>query len=219
MIKKPISLLALVGLLLIGSTGCRYSTLERKQQNIGAKSVNIESQLQMAQQQVRARWANIEAQLQRRADLTNDLFDASEVATINEQQVLRDISEARSRLLNIMTEPPKGGNGDKSIQQKQAVIDANDSFGETIGRWLSLIEKYPKQRSVESFQKFQDSSEGTENRIATARDDYNAAVQDYNATVVDAKIDGFNEEPYFKADPPSAQAPRIDAESVRKPAK
>ena len=106
-------------------------------------------------------------------------------------------------------------------EQKQAVIDANNSFGGTIGRLLSVVENYPTLKSSESFQKFQDSLEGTENRIATARKDYNDAVQDYNTTraqfptVISAKLYGFKEEPYFKADEGAKAVPRIDANTVR----
>ncbi|HEV7375092.1 MAG TPA: LemA family protein [Pyrinomonadaceae bacterium] len=205
--KRRMLLLTLAGLVLVVGSGCGYNTLQSKQQN------------------VRARWANIESQLQRRADLTNNLFEAARAAAIQEQQVFGDIADARSRLLNTIQEPPKGENGDKSPEQKQAVIEANNSFGGTIGRLLSLTENYPQLRSTESFLKFQDALEGTENRIATARDDYNGAVQDYNSTrgsfptVIGAKIYGFKEEPYFKADPVAAQAPKINADSVRKPAK
>ena len=77
-------------------------------------------------------------------------------------------------------------------------------------------------KSNQNFQKFQDSLEGTENRIATSRNDYNTAVQDYNTTrgsfptVLAAKLYGFKEEPYFKADEGSRQAPTINAESLRK---
>jgi LemA protein len=78
-------------------------------------------------------------------------------------------------------------------------------------------------KSNESFLKFQDSLEGTENRIATARKDYNDAVQDYNTTraqfptVVSAKLYGFKEEPYFKADDAAKTVPKIDANTLRPP--
>ncbi|HEX8843612.1 MAG TPA: LemA family protein [Pyrinomonadaceae bacterium] len=205
MIKRRIWLLALAGLMLAVTSGCGYNTLNSKQQN------------------VRAKWANIESELQRRADLTENLFQAAKAAAIQEQQVFGDIAEARSRLLNTMREEPKGANGDKTPEQKQAIIDANNSFGGTIGRLLSLVENYPQLRSVESFNKFMDSIEGTENRIKTARNDYNAAVQDYNTTrnsfptVIGAKMYGFKEEPFFKADPAAAQVPKINADSIRKP--
>ncbi|MDQ2855195.1 MAG: LemA family protein, partial [Acidobacteriota bacterium] len=90
-----------------------------------------------------------------------------------------------------------------------------------LGRLLSLTENYPQLRSSESFQKFQDELAGTENRIATARKDYNDAVQDYNTTrakfptVISAKLFGFKEEPFFKADEAAKQVPRINANEVR----
>jgi LemA protein len=203
--KRRTLLLAVAGLMLVVMSGCGYNKLQSKQQNVKAK------------------WANIESQLQRRADLVPNLFEAAKAAAVQEQQVFGEISEARSRLLNTMQQQPQGSDGDKSPEQKQAIIDANNSFGGTLGRLLSLTENYPQLRSSESFQKFQDSLEGTENRIATARNDYNAAVQDYNTTrgsfptIISAKIYGFKEEPYFKADPTATQVPKINAESVRKP--
>ncbi|MDQ3586496.1 MAG: LemA family protein, partial [Acidobacteriota bacterium] len=178
--------------------------------------------LQSKQQNVRAKWAGVESQLQRRADLIPNLFEAAKAAGIQEQQVFGDIAAARSRLLNATSAAPAGEGGDKSPEQKQAVIEANNSFGGTIGRLLSLVENYPDLKSNQNFQKFQDSLEGTENRIATSRNDYNTAVQDYNTTrgsfptVLAAKLYGFKEEPYFKADEGSRQAPTINAESLRK---
>lgn len=203
--KKRMLILALVVLVAIaGSSGCGYNTLNSKQQN------------------VRAKWANVESSLQRRADLTNNLFEAARASAIQEQEVFGQIAEARSRLLNTISEAPKGSNGDKTPEQKQAIIDANNSFGGTIGRLLSLVENYPQLRSTESFQKFMDSIEGTENRINTARNDYNTAVQDYNTTrgsfptVIGAKIYGFKEEPYFKAEPGATAAPKVNADDIRR---
>jgi LemA protein len=190
-------------LLSLTAGGCGYNTLTTKQQNVKSK------------------WANIETQLQRRADLIPNLFEAAKAAGIQEQTVFGEIAAARSRLLNATSAAPQGENGDKSPEQKQAVIDANNSFGGTLGRLLSLTESYPQLKSSESFQKFQDSLEGTENRIATARKDYNDAVQDYNTTraqfptVISAKLYGFKEEPYFKADEGAKAVPKIDANSVR----
>ncbi|HEY0404293.1 MAG TPA: LemA family protein [Pyrinomonadaceae bacterium] len=202
--KRRMLLLALALLVSVAASGCGYNTLQSKQQN------------------VRAKWANIESQLQRRADLIPNLFEAAKAAAVQEQQVFGDIATARSRLLNTISEAPKGENGDKSPEQKQAVIDANNSFGGTVGRLLSLVENYPDLKSSQSFQNFQASLEGTENRISTARNDYNGAVQDYNTTrgsfptVIGAKIYGFKEEPYFKADEGARQAPKINANDVRR---
>ena len=76
-------------------------------------------------------------------------------------------------------------------------------------------------KSNENFLKFQDELSGTENRIATARTRYNTATQDYNTsrgsfpTVISAKIFGFKEEPYFKADEGAKQVPVIKADTLR----
>jgi LemA protein len=201
--KKRVLLLALVVLATFAGTGCGYNTLNAKQQN------------------VRGKWANVESQLQRRADLIMNLIETAKLAGVQEQEVFNNIANARSRLLNASQAQPQGSAGDKTPEQKQAVIDANNSFGGTIGRLLVLTEAYPQLRSNENFMKAQDELVGTENRIATARTDYNAAVQDYNTTrgsfptVIGAKIYGFKEEPFFKADPTATQVPKIDSNTLR----
>jgi LemA protein len=202
--RKRFLLLALVVLTSVVGTGCGYNTLNAKQQN------------------VRGKWANVETQLQRRADLIGNLVETAKMAGVQEQEVFGKIADARSRLLNATAAQPQGSAGDKTPEQKQAVIDANNSFGGTIGRLLSLTESYPQLKSNENFLKVQDELAGTENRIATSRTDYNTAVQDYNTTrgsfptVIGAKIYGFKEEPYFKADPVATQVPKVpDANTLR----
>ncbi|HVG33147.1 MAG TPA: LemA family protein [Pyrinomonadaceae bacterium] len=202
--KRRMLLLALAIFASVAASGCGYNTLQSKQQN------------------VRARWADVENQLQRRADLIPNLVSAAQSAGVQEQEVFGQIAEARSRLLNATSAQPQGESGDKTPEQKQAVIDANNSFGGTIGRLLSLQENYPVLRSSENFLKLQDELTGTENRIATTRGDYNTAVQDYNTTrgsfptVIAAKIYGFKEEPYFKAEEGARQAPRFDPNTLRR---
>ena len=202
--KRRMLLLALALFVSVTASGCGYNTLQSKQQNVKAK------------------WASVENQLQRRADLIPNAFEAAKAAGVQEQEVFGQIAEARSRLLNATSAAPQGDNGDKSPEQKQAVIEANNSFGGTIGRLLSLQENYPQLRSNENFLRFQDELTGTENRISVAREDYNRAVQDYNTTrgsfptVIAAKIYGFKEEPYFKAEEGARQAPKINSESLRR---
>jgi len=203
MIQRRLSLLALVVFVTVTASGCGYNTLTTKQQNVKAK------------------WANVETQLQRRADLINNLVESAKLAGIQEQEVFGKIAEARSRLLNATAQAPQGEGGDKTPEQKQAVIDAANSFGGTIGRLLVLQEAYPQLKSNENFLKLQDEVAGTENRIATARLDYNNGTQDYNTTrakfptVISAKLFGFKEEPYFKAEEGAAQPPTIDSGSLR----
>jgi LemA protein len=202
--KRRFLLLAFVAFVSMTASGCGYNTLQSKQQN------------------VRAKWAGVESQLQRRADLIPNLVAAAQSAGVQEQEVFGQIAEARSRLLNATGAQGQGEGGDKSPEQKEAIIAANNSFGGTIGRLLSLQEAYPQLQSNQNFLKLQDELTGTENRLATSRNDYTTAAQDYNTTrgsfptVISAKLYGFKEEPYFKAEEGARQAPRFDPNTMRR---
>jgi LemA protein len=200
--KKAI-LLTVALIFAFGLSGCSYNELTAKQQK------------------VKSQWANVETQLQRRADLINNLAEAAKMAGVQEQEVFGKIAEARSRLLNTAQQPPQGTEGDKTPEQKQAILEANNGLGAALGRLLVLQENYPVLRSNENFLKLQDELAGTENRISVSRIDYNKAVEDYNTTrnsfpaVLTASMMGFKEEPYFKAEEGSTQAPKLDADSLR----
>ncbi|MFN3417863.1 MAG: LemA family protein [Pyrinomonadaceae bacterium] len=205
MAKRHIIILGLAIFAATMLSGCSYNDLVAKQQN------------------VRAKWANVESAIQRRADLVPNLVKAAQMAGVQEQEVFGQIAEARSRLLNAQQAPPAGPDGDKSPEQKQAIIEANNSFGGTIGRLLMLQEQYPQLRSTEAFMNVQTELAGTENRIKVARDDYNQAVREYNTlrnqfpAVITASLFGFKEEPYFEADAGSRQAPDIgDPNALRR---
>ena len=196
---RRVLLIFTVILISLTASGCGYNTLTTKQQNVKGK------------------WANVETMIQRRADLIPNLFEAAKAAGVQEQTVFGQIADARAKLSGATGAAPQGQSGDKSPEQKQAVLDANSN----LSRLLVIVENYPQLRSSESFQKFQDELAGTENRIATARKDYNDAVQDYNTTrakfptVISAKLFGFKEEPFFKADEAAKQVPKIDANTLR----
>jgi len=194
---KRIILLSIAIFAAFGLSGCSYNELTAKQQGVKGK------------------WANVESAMQRRADLVPNMVKAAQMAGVQEQEVFGQIAEARSRLLNAQQAAPAGTDGDKTPEQKQAVNDANNSFGGTIGRLLSLQEQYPVLKSVDAFMNVQTELSGTENRIKVSRDDYNAAVTDYNTTrnqfpaVVTAGLFGFKEEPFFKSDEGASKAPDI----------
>lgn len=202
---KKVFLLTIVMFAAFGLSGCSYNSLTAQQQGVKGK------------------WANVESQLQRRADLVENLVKVAQMSAIQEQEVFGQIADARSKLLNATQAAPQGADGDKTPEQKQAVIDANNSFGGTIGRLLSLQENYPQLRSNEAFMKVQDEMSGTENRIATARLDYNDSVTAYNTArnsfpaVLTASMLGFKEEPFFKAEEGASRKPDIgDPNSLRK---
>jgi LemA protein len=102
-------------------------------------------------------------------------------------------------------------------------MDAANSFGGTIGRLLSLQEAYPQLQSVQAFMNVQTELAGTENRINTSRQDYNAAVVDYNTArnsfpaVLTAGLFGFKEEVPFQAQTGAQNAPQLpDPNSMRR---
>src|ERR687894_979785 len=141
---RRVLLLTLVAFVAFASSGCGYNTLTAKQQN------------------VRRSWADVESTLQRRADLVPNLVAAAQSAGVNEQEIFGQIATARSQLINARSAPGQGEGGDKTPEQRQAVIDAANSFGGTVGRLLSLAEAYPTLRSSELFMKVQQVVEGTE---------------------------------------------------------
>jgi len=202
---KRAILLAVALFAALAMSGCSYNELTAKQQGVKGK------------------WANVESAMQRRADLIPNLVETAKMSAVQEQEVFGQIADARSRLLNAQQAAPQGADGDKTPEQKQAVIDANNSFGGTIGRLLSLQESYPALRSSDAFMKVQDELSGTENRINTARLDFNQAVTDYNTTrnsfpaVLTAGLLGFKEEPFFQAEDRAKTAPNVgDANTLRK---
>jgi LemA protein len=202
---KKIILLTFVLFAAFGFSGCSYNDLTSRQQGVKGK------------------WANVESTMQRRADLIPNLVKTAQMLGVQEQEVFGQIADARSRLLNASQAAPQGQDGDKTPEQKQAVLEANNSFGGTIGRLLSLQENYPQLRSSEAFLKVQDELSSTENRINVARTDYNQSVTDYNTArnsfpaVLTAGLLGFKEEPFFKADERGNQVPDIgDPNSMRK---
>jgi LemA protein len=200
---RRLVILFAVALLSFTASGCGYNTLTTKRENVKGK------------------WAAVETQLQRRADLINNLVEAAKMAGIQEQEVFGAIANARAQLLQATSQQPQAENGDKTPEQKQQVIEAANTFGGALGRLLVLTEAYPQLKSNENFLMLQQQIEGTENRVATARNDYNAGVQDYNTTraqfptVISAKMFGFAEEPYFKAEERAQQAPTINANTLR----
>lgn len=202
---KKTFLLVIALVFAFGLSGCSYNDLTAKQQGVKGK------------------WANVESALQRRADLIPNMIKTAQTLGVQEQEVFGQIADARSRLLNASQSQGQGADGDKTPEQRQAILEANNSFGGTIGRLLSLQENYPQLRSSEAFLKVQDELSGTENRINAARLDYNQAVTDYNTSrnsfpaVLTASLLGFKEEPFFKADENSRQAPQLpDPNSMRK---
>ena len=177
-----------VPLLLLTLTGCGYN------------------RIQTLDEQVNGFEGQIKVQLQRRADLVPNLVATVQGYATHEREVFTAVAEARSRLGGAIQ------SGDLS-----QMAAANQGLTGALGRLIAISEAYPELKANESFKALQDQLEGTENRIATARQDYNTAVQTYNAyirqfpQVLTAKMTGKKARPYFELTTAgAAEAPRVN---------
>ncbi|MBA3520309.1 MAG: LemA family protein, partial [Rhizobiales bacterium] len=124
-------------------------------------------------------WSQVLNQYQRRADLIPNLVETVKGYAQQEQEVLTEVVEARSRATqmqipaDILTDP-------EAFQRFQA---AQGELGAALGRLISITENYPDLKSNQNFLALQSQLEGTENRIAVSRRDYIEAVQRYNTEI------------------------------------
>jgi len=176
---------SLLALALLAS-GCGYNTIQ-----------TMDEQVNQAKGQ-------IETQLQRRADLVPNLVETVKGVAKQESTIFTSIAESRARLSGAVQ---SGDIGEMS--------EANRELTQGIGRLLAIVENYPELRSSASFLALQDQLEGTENRIAVARQDYNTAVGNYNAYIrrfpynLTAKLFGQGSREYFEAEPGAEEAPKV----------
>ena len=127
----------------------------------------------------KAKWADVQNDYQRRADLIPNLVNTVKGYAAQEQRVLVEVTEARASATQVkvdastLTDPAKF----------QQYAQAQDRLSGVLGRLMMIQEQYPNLKSNENFLALQSQLEGTENRIAVARRDYNEAVRDYNTTL------------------------------------
>jgi LemA protein len=147
-------------------------------------------------------WAQVQTQYQRRFDLVPNLVATVKGAANFEQSTLTAVTEARTKWMNA------GGN-------RTEQIGAAQSFDGALSRLLVTVEAYPQLKATQAFTDFMAQLEGTENRIAVARKDFNDAVLSYNVRVrtfpsnLIAGLLGFAPESFFQATPGSENAPPV----------
>lgn len=131
----------------------------------------------VAKDQIAAeKWANLEAALQRRADLVPNLVATVKAAAKHEESVLTAVTEARASATQI-----KLSAEDLTDPEKVAAFQkAQEGLSGALSRLLVANESYPDLKANESFRDLTAQLEGTENRILRAREEYNAAVRDFN---------------------------------------
>ncbi|MGQ0645962.1 MAG: LemA family protein [Gemmatimonadaceae bacterium] len=179
---------ALLALLPLALGGCGYNTIQTYDETVNS-----------AKQQ-------IEVQLQRRADLIPNLVEVVRGQAKQELEVFTQVARARAGLVGaLQTGDPR------------QMATANEEVTTALRSLMVSVEAYPQLKSDQAFLRLQDELTGTENRVAVARTDYNAAVQTYNTyirrfpTNVTAKVIGAKPREYFEVTTPGArEAPKVD---------
>ncbi len=156
--------------------------------------------------QIDANWAQVEVQYQRRADLIPQLVSTVQGAANFEQGTLVAVTEARTQWLNTKNDP------NASLDSQ---IQSANNFDSALSRLLVTVESYPQLTATETFKTLQDQLEGTENRVAVARKDFNETVTPYNVKTqrfpgnIVAKLFGFDKYPFFESAAGSENAPEV----------
>ncbi|MBF1067766.1 MAG: LemA family protein [Porphyromonadaceae bacterium] len=162
-------------------------------------------------QQVKSSWSQVENQYQRRSDLIPNLVNVVKGYASHEKETLEGVITARSKATSTTID---ANNLDEAALQR--FQQSQDALSSALSRLMVVVEKYPDLKANEQFQNLAVQLEGTENRIATARRDFNETAKTYNTarqtfpTVLIAGLLGFKERPYFTAQAGSEIAPTVD---------
>lgn len=159
---------------------------------------------------VDGQWANVETQYQRRFDLIPNLVATVKGVAEFEQETLTAVTDARASAFNAMQAVGEGTGSIADFQQSNLVL------GRAMNGLLGYSERYPELKANQNFSDLQAQLEGTENRIAVARKDFNASVKAYNGKVrrfpgsLWAGMFGFEQRDYFESVAGSEAAPTVD---------
>ena len=155
-------------------------------------------------EEVDNKFATIDTQLQRRADLIPNLVNTVKGYAAQEKEIIASVTEARAKLA-----------GAKTVGEK---ANADEELTSALNRLLVVVENYPELKSSQNFIQLSDELAGTENRIATARRDYNEAVKEYNLKIkkfptnLMANMFGYGAKEYFQATEGSKEVPNVNFE-------
>ena len=154
------------------------------------------------EEEVDSKLAQVSVQLERRADLIPNLVNTVKGYASHEQSVIDSVTDARSKLLSA-----------NSVEEK---AEANQELTTSLNNLLVVVENYPDLKANTNFIQLQDELAGTENRIATARRDYNSAAKTYNTTIkkfpnsIIASMFNFEEVQYFEVSEEDTKVPNVE---------
>jgi LemA protein len=179
---------------------------------VGASWADSYNKLVSGSQNVDSKWAEVQNQYQRRMDLTQNLVNTVTGDANFEKSTLIAVTDARASVGQVKIDPTHAPTTQADLDKYQA---AQSSLGGALSRLLVVSERYPELRATQAFTDLQAQLEGTENRIATARNYFNQAAQDYNTTVqsfpsnIVAGFSHFQTKPYFQAKEGADVAPVV----------
>ena len=191
MMKKSMLAVVLSSTLLF--SGCGYNTLQAKDESVIAA------------------WSEVQNQYQRRADLVPNLVNVVKGYAKHEEQVLTEVTQARANVAGLKV--------DKEVLENPELFkkyqEAQSQMTGALSRLLAVTENYQDLKANEQFRDLQVQLEGTENRIAVARNRYISTVQDYNTYVrqfpqaMTAKVIGMDTKENFSAESSAQKAPTV----------
>jgi LemA protein len=164
-------------------------------------------------QEVNKKWGDVQTVYQRRADLIPNLVNTVQGAANFEKSTLTEVTNARASVGRVQLDPNKAPTDAAQLQQFQA---AQGELSNALSRLLVVAERYPELRATRNFQELQAQLEGTENRIAVERNNFNTAVQSFNTAVrsfptnMIAGMFGFPPRPFFASQPGAEKAPTVN---------
>lgn len=155
-------------------------------------------------------WANVESQYQRRADLIPNLVATVKGYAAHESETLQAVTDARAKATSISID------GNMTAEQFQQYQAAQNEVTGALGRLIAIAENYPDLKANQNFLELQAELEGTENRIAVERQNFNDAAKTYNTYIrrfpqtLFASAFGFDKKDYFEAEAGSEKAPTVE---------
>ena len=178
---------------------------------IGVSCKNMYNKMVKYDQVVNKEWANVESQYQRRYDLIPNLVATVKGYATHEQETFTRVVEARAKATQVKVDATS-----MTVADIQGFQAAQGELSSALSRLLLVVENYPELKASQNFLELQAQLEGTENRIAVARKNFNDNTAVYNSyikrfpPVLFAGIFGFKEKPYFDSEPQAEKAPKVE---------
>ena len=162
-------------------------------------------------ERVESAWSQVENQYQRRLDLIPNLVNTVKGYAAHEKQTFEDVVAARAQATQVVVSAEG-----LTKENLAAYQNAQNEVGSALGRLMAIGEAYPELKASNNFMELQAQLEGTENRIAVARRDFNEAVRAYNVKIkrfpasLVAGMCGYEQKAYFESAPAAQNAPTVE---------